>query len=272
MNFLRNFVLFTFVIALATTAFAAPQSDNDFRWQGRIGAGKTVEVKGVNGVIRAEGSSSDDIEIVAVKRTHWRQGDASKVQIKVVEHAEGITVCALYPQRDGNYNTCKPGDGGMSNYKDNSSVEFTVRVPRDVHFIGRAVNSDVVARGLGGNVIAETVNGGINVATKGYARADTVNGSISVVCGRADWEDSLEFNTVNGSIEVYLPENTRTEINASTVNGSIKTDLPVVIKGELNKRHLRGVVGGSGEAGRELKLSTVNGSITIKGGRRSSDS
>lgn len=272
MKVLRNIILFSFVTVATTTALAVPQSDNDFKWQGRIGAGKTVEIKGVNGVIRAEASSSDDIEIVAVKRTHWRQGDASKVQIKVVEHADGITVCALYPQRDGSYNTCKPGDGGMSNYKDNSSVEFTARVPRDVHFIGRAVNSDVVARGLSGNVIAETINGGINVATRGYASASTINGSINVSCGRADWEDKLEFNTINGSIEVYMPENARAEINASTVNGSIKTDLPVVIKGELNKRHLRGVVGGSGEAGRELKLSTVNGSIAIKGGRRTSDS
>lgn len=272
MKVLRILALFSFVTVVTSAAWAAPQSDNDFRWQGRIGAGKTVEIKGVNGEVRAEGSNGDEIEVVAVKRSTWKQGDADKVHIKLVEHADGITVCALYPQRDGGYDTCKPGSGGMSNYKNNTSVTFTVRVPRDVHFIGRTVNGSVNARGLGRNVQASTVNGGIDVATKGYAEASTVNGSITVACGRANWDDRLEFSTVNGSIEVALPENTRTEINASTVNGRITTDLPLTIKGEIDKHHLRGVLGGGSEAGRKLRLNTVNGSITVKGGRGASDS
>jgi Putative adhesin len=270
MKFLRSLLLFTILTSVSSLDWA--QDNNEFRWQGRIGAGKTVEIKGVNGEVRAEGSNSDDIEVVAVKRSTWKQGDADKVHIKLVEHADGITVCALYPQRDGGYDTCKPGSGGQSNYKNNTSVTFTVRVPRDVHFIGRTVNGSVNARGLGGNVQASTVNGGIDVATKGYAEASTVNGSITVACGRANWGDRLEFNTVNGSIEVALPETARTEINASTVNGRITTDLPLTIKGELNKRHLRGVLGGSNEANRQLRLNTVNGSITVKGGRGASDS
>jgi hypothetical protein len=272
MKVLRSIFLFLFVTVVTASVFAAPQSDSDFRWQGRMGAGKTLEIKGVNGEVRAEGSSSDDVEIVAIKRSSWGRGDADKVHIKLVEHADGITVCALYPQRDGGYDTCKPGSGGQSNYKNNTSVTFTVRVPRDVHFIGRTVNGSVTARGLGGNVQASTVNGGIDVATKGYAEASTVNGSITVACGRANWDDRLEFNTVNGSIEVALPETARTEINASTVNGRITTDLPLTIKGEMNKRRLRGVLGGGSEAGRQLKLNTVNGSITVKGGRGASDS
>jgi hypothetical protein len=268
MKILRPLLLLS-LLSLGTASVRS-QDHNEFRWQGRIGAGKTVEIKGVNGVIRAEGSSHDDIEIVAVKRSTWTRGDADKVQIKLVEQADGITVCALYPRRDGSYDICKPGRGGLSNYKNNASVEFKVRIPNDVHFIGRAVNSDVVARGLSGNVEASTVNGGINVATTGYASASTVNGSITAVCESADWDETLHFSTVNGSIELTLPANAQTELNASLVNGSITTDLPLLIKGSVDKRHLVGTLGSGEDGGRKLRMHTVNGSITVKSGRGAS--
>lgn len=276
MKFLRSIFLFSLVIVIAASAFAnaLPQGDtgNEFRWHGRIGEGKTVEIKGVNGEVRAEVASGEEVEVVAVKRSSWGQGNAQEVQIKLIEHADGITVCALYPQRDGRLAECKPGAGGQNSHKNNVNVAFTVRVPRDVHFIGRTVNGSVTARSLGGNVQATTVNGGIEVSTKGYAKASTVNGSITVACGRANWDDELEFQTVNGSIDVTLPENTRSEIEASTVNGRISTDLPLILKGKLDKRHLRGMLGNDSEARRQLRLNTVNGSISVKGGRGTSTS
>lgn len=269
MKFLRSLVLFSSVILFAASAVARalPQSDNEFRWQGRIGEGKTVEIKGINGEVRAEVASGEEVEVVAVKRSGWGQGNPQEVQIKLVEHADGITVCALYPQRDGRLGECKPGAGGQNSHKNNVNVTFTVRVPRDVHFIARTVNGGVKAHALGGNVQAMTVNGGIEVSTKGYAKASTVNGSITVACGRANWDEELGFQTVNGSIDVTLPENTRSEIEASTVNGHISTDLPLTLKGKIDKRHLRGTLGGDSEARRQLRLSTVNGSISVKGGR-----
>lgn len=271
MKFPRNLFCFLFVTILTASAVAntLPQGNNgnEFRWHGRIGEGKTVEIKGVNGEVRAEATNSDEIEVVAVKRSGWGQGNPQEVKIALVEHSDGITVCALYPQRDGQLSECKPGKGGQNAHKNNVSVTFTVRVPRDVHFIGRTVNGSVSARSLGANVEATTVNGGIDISTKGYVQAKTVNGSITVACGRANWDDELEFHTVNGSIEVALPESTRSEIEASTVNGRISTDLPLVLKGEVNKRRLRGVLGGESESRRQLRLSTVNGSIHVKSGR-----
>ena len=268
MKYLRNLFLFTLLSSIPV--LAGVQENNEFRWQGRLAEGKTLEIKSINGEVRAEEATGAEVEVVAVKRG-WR-GNPNAVKVEMVEHPDGITFCAVYQQRDGQWGKCQPGAGGQSNHKNDTSVSFTVRVPAGVHFAGRTVNGSVNAKGLDGNVMATTVNGDVRVSTTGYAQASTVNGSINVACGRANWSDALHFNTVNGSIEVTLPDSTQTEINASLVNGAITTDLPLVIKENIDKGHLNGVLGSSGEnsSGRRLRLNTVNGSITVKSGRSAS--
>ena len=50
-----------------TPATAAAQSDarEDFRWQGQIQPGQNVEIRGVNGSIDAEPSTSGQVEVSA---------------------------------------------------------------------------------------------------------------------------------------------------------------------------------------------------------------
>src|ERR1043166_3866685 len=123
------------------------QQGNDFRWHGALAAGKTIEIVGVNGSIDASGGGSE-VEVVAVKRGH--RSDPAEVRIKVVEHADGVTICALYPPaRDREENECRPGGKGHNSTRDNDvNVEWTVKVPRGVRFAGRTVNGDVGGRGL----------------------------------------------------------------------------------------------------------------------------
>ena len=67
----------------------------DFVWHGSVGAGQTVEIKGVNGAIIAERAAGTEIEVRAERR--GRRSDPGEVQIEVIEHDEGVTVCAVYP-------------------------------------------------------------------------------------------------------------------------------------------------------------------------------
>ena len=60
----------------------------------------------------------------------------AEVKIEVVEHAGGVTICAVYPS-SGAPNECKPGKGGRMNVRDNDvNVEFKVSVPAGVRFVG----------------------------------------------------------------------------------------------------------------------------------------
>lgn len=238
-----------------------PQQGNEFRWREALAAGRVVEIKGVNGNVEATGAPGREVEVVAVKRA--RRSNPEDVRIEVVRHADGVTICAVYPSVEGRAaNTCAPGDGGRMNVQNNDvTVNFTVRVPAGVRFNGQTVNGRVEANNLSADVDARTVNGGINVSTTGLARAATVNGSITVVMGRADWADGLEFKTVNGGIDLSFPASLNAQVEAKTLNGEISTDFPMTVTGTVSRRRLTGTIGGGG---RDLRLETVNGSVQIR--------
>jgi hypothetical protein len=243
------------------SAAPAAQQSGDFRWRGALAAGRVVEIKGINGRVEAAPASGGEVEVVAEKRA--RRSNPADVRVEVVEHAEGVTICAVYPSVEGQRpNVCAPGEGGHMSVRNNDvEVNFIVRVPAGVRFHGRTVNGDVEATGLTADVDATTVNGSINVSTAGLASAKTVNGSITAAMGRADWSDGLEFKTVNGAIELSLPASLSAEVEAETINGDIQTDFPLTVTGRFSKRRLTGTIGGGG---RELRLKTVNGSVHIR--------
>ena len=241
-----------------------PARTSEFRWQGRVAPGRTIEIKGVNGAILATGSSGDQVEVVATRR--GRRNDPEGVRIVTYEHEGGITVCALYPSPDSSRpNECLAGRAGrMSTRNNDVNVEFVVKVPAGVRLAARTVNGAVDASGLTADAEAQTVNGSVRVQTSGVGRAETVNGSVQVAMGRADWSSDLEIETVNGSIRVTLPSAASTTVDAETVNGSIQTDFDVE-GGRATKRRLTGTIG---SGGRGLSLETVNGSIHISQGGR----
>jgi hypothetical protein len=233
-----------------------------FRWSGQVAAGQSVEIKGINGDITAEPASGNQIEVVATKK--GRRSDPAGVNIRVVPHAKGVTICAVYPNDASDQpNTCEPGDARDHSHVRNNdvSVSFTVRVPPGIEFIGRTVNGEISATSLTGNVDSRTVNGSIHISTSGYAQAKTVNGEITAKLGNANWSDSLEFTTVNGGIDLDLPGALSTKLEAETLNGDIDSDFPLVVLGRVSRRHLSGTIG---NGGRELLLKTLNGSIRLR--------
>ena len=149
------------------------QSD-EFRWNGRVAQGATIEVKGINGEIVAEPASGPDVEVIALKKS--RRSDVNSVHIKVEQHAGGVTICALYPNEDGEYpSACGRDDDNESGRKESDGnirnndvrVDFTVRVPARVGFTGKTINGGIRATSLDGNVIVRTINGSIKLSTSG---------------------------------------------------------------------------------------------------------
>ncbi len=245
---------------LPLVALATPLAAQDFTWRGRIEQGDMIKIRGVNGDDRAAPATGNEVVVIAVKRA--RRSDVDEVEIRVVEHDGGVTICAVYPSDRGRRNECRRGGGGgHNNVRDNDvKVSFTVHVPAGVDFGGYTVNGDVDVRRLESNVYAATVNGSIEIETTGFAEANTVNGSIRARMGRADWTGEMKFHTVNGGITLEVPDGFGVELDARTVNGSFETDFPLTVSGRFSRRRFRGVIG---DGGRGLELSTVNGSIRI---------
>jgi DUF4097 and DUF4098 domain-containing protein YvlB len=162
-------------------------------WTAPLAAGQTIEIKNVNGSIRAEPAQGDDVEIIALQN-----GDA---QVSILQHEGGLLV------RNGA----------------NVPVDFLVRVPKHVRLIARTINGAVDAKQLDSPTEAHTVNGDIHLSTTGSATAETTNGSIEAALGEI--ADGANFRTVNGHISLHLPCGPAT-VRAHTVHGHIASAIP----------------------------------------------
>ena len=234
------------------------ESDSAFEWSGQAGEGQWIEVKGISGALTAMPATGDSVQVTAI-RSGFRS-DPNEVEIVVVEHADGVTICAVYSSSGNEPNECAPGDGGRNRTRSNDvKVEFDVYVPAGVRFAGRMVNGSIRAEDLTADVRAWTVNGSVRLSTAGSASATTVNGSIRASFGETSWDGEATFETVNGSVRVELPEGTDANVEMRTTSGRITTDLPIATT-QLSRRRVDGTLGAGGS---DLRLKTVNGSITL---------
>lgn len=258
------------IIGLALTGGAGTagaqerQSDDSFRWTGRAVQGQWIFVRNLNGNVRMEATSGNQIEVRAIKR--WRRGDPDAVRIQVARYGPAdrdVVVCALWGSesvcREDEYRNRSSGNRSRSN---DVSVEFIVAVPRGLNLRSETVNGSVDISGATGQVRANSVNGNIKATSAGgpvVARA--VNGNVHATMGSARGSEDLSYTSVNGNVLVEFSGDLDAELEMSTVNGGFETNFPLALKGRINPRHIKATLG---SGGRQVKLSTVNGNVTLR--------
>jgi hypothetical protein len=249
----------TFVVLTVFAAWFGPAGTDGFHWRGKVPAGQLVEIRGINGSIHAEPAIGNDVEVVAHK-TGQVDEDVAGIEVQVVEHDGGVTFCAVYPSVNGHPSECLPGASSPLNAISNDvNIDFTVRLPKGVRFVGRTVNGQVEAKALQSDTEAHTVNGNVRLSTAGAAFGETVNGSIIASVGKIN--SASKFSTVNGGITLEMPPSAAAEVHAGTKNGHIHTDFPLAMHDEYAGRHADGVIG---RGGPDLTIVTVNGTINLR--------
>ncbi len=234
----------------------------EFRETYPLPADRELEVKNVNGDISVTTWDRDEVEIYAeieVRASSKRDAEEflDEVRIDVRKTRRRIRVEADYPRRGG---------GGLFDWlfgrrPPDVRVQFWIKVPKQARIDLNTVNGSVEVEEVEGVISLSTTNGRIEATdVGGEIEANTVNGGIRVEVAELDPESRLRFETVNGSIRLYLPEDVRADVDASTVNGSIHTDFPIEVTGKYVGKHARGAIQGGGAL---IRLRTVNGSIDI---------
>ena len=248
--------LMSILLAAPLTVFGAV-STNTFHWSGHVAAGQRIEVRGINGSIHAQPASGESVEVIAYKS--GRVIDPAAIGVEVVESDGGVTIIAV-PQSASACDEC-PVDAGSP--AGDANVDFTVSVPSGVRFVARTVNGLVEAKSLDADMEAHTVNGDVVLSTTRAAQGETVNGSITASVGKIN--SALNFSTVNGTISLEVPRSTAARIHAKTLNGPIRTEFPLAVSGHFPAQHADGIIGCGGP---ELRLATVNGSISLRRSKR----
>ncbi|NJE26033.1 hypothetical protein E3E22_05250 [Thermococcus sp. MV5] len=207
--------------------------------------GMKLKLGNINGYVKMEGYEGDTLKLRAEKK--WGLlGAEPKIKIK----KEGDTLVIKVKQKRS---------FGMSIGE--SAVNFELLIPREVEVEVASVNGSITVKNISKAGKIATVNGRIHVENVEAKKISTVNGTIKVLMAKIN--NDAGISTVNGSIEVYVSRNANVEVKASTVNGKINTDMP----GEISKTHIYGpksFTGVLGEGRHKLKISAVNGSVTIK--------
>lgn len=232
--------------------------DRTFDWEGTIAVSQQLEIRGINGSITAERAPG---RLATVHATIYGSASlASQVVVEVVEHPNGVLVCARYPEIWGSLAPCEVNGGGGSVQARNVRVDFAVGVPDNVSLLANVVNGNVTAD-TEDDVVALVVNGDVDIDTHGTAAATIVNGSIDASMGTIDWGRDLLFKSVNGSIRVAIRREVDVRVDGITLNGRIRADFPLSITTHGSMEEMHGTLG----AGTwDLELSTVNGDVTLR--------
>ena len=251
-------------VLLTAPALGAQQQygrDADtWRWDGRVDAGRWMNVFNVNGSVDFAPSPDNMVHLLAEKRANGREMD--DIHYEVVQAGGNVTICAIW----NNSSRCE--DGGVQslqrdgNNENHSNVRITVQVPRAVWVGAHSVNGGVKVRNATGPVKATTVNGGVDVTTTaGPVTAETVNGNVDARMASLQSNDDMTFKTVNGSVTIYVPARFDGTFRFDTVHGGIDSDFPMTLSGRWGPRHAAGTIG---NGGRDIKASSVNGSIELR--------
>ena len=223
-----------------------------------------VTVENVNGFINAK---TWDKNIVKIEATIEVRADnrelaekfLERVDIEVKESARKIAVKPDYPR-------LSDGDSFFdwiigSRNKPAVTVNFSITLPKKVDVGFKSVNGNIDLENLGGEAGLKTVNGGINAYNiNGAIDGETVNGKITVKIDKSHADQSVDLNTVNGGIKLFLPEDMNADIKISTVNGGIDTDFPLAIQGKFGPKEINGKIN---KGGSKIKLATVNGGVSL---------
>jgi len=241
---------------LLTLLIAAPayaEVSQDFHRTVPLSSSGTVSLSNINGDVEITGWSKNEVQIDAVKTARDQQR-LDEMQIEVNSSGNSVEIETKYPHRLVNNN---PG-----------YVHYTLHVPQNARVDKiDLVNGSLTVQKISGEVNANLVNGKLRASDlAGTADLATVNGTVDANYASLNNVREIKLSSVNGSVDLLLPQSPNADVSASTVNGGISTDFPLTVKGHFVSKSMSGTLGSGGV---QIELNNVNGSIHIGPGRGS---
>jgi DUF4097 and DUF4098 domain-containing protein YvlB len=219
-----------------------------------------VSIENINGGVRISVWDQNEIKVDAVKRAYKKERlDEAKVDVSSTP--DSVRIRTEYPDRNQSFS-----DGEPRRYNNPATVEYSLTIPRKARIDSAdLVNGSLEIEGAEGDVKAACVNGNVKArGLTGDVKLSTVNGGVEATITRLDESKSTSLNSVNGSIVLTIPSDANAQVKANTIHGAITNDFGLQVNdGEYVGHDLSGQIGNGGP---RIRLSNVNGSITIKRG------
>jgi DUF4097 and DUF4098 domain-containing protein YvlB len=163
----------------------------------------------------------------------------------------------------------------------NTPSDLVITVPRHSSLELKTMNSgNIEVEDVDGEIDTDDLNGKIVLKNVGGSViAHSLNGEVLVTMSRVDPSKPMSFSTMNGDIDVSLPESVKANVRMKTDNGDIYSDFDVkldagarMVQNEHGNsrdgryhvrfdRALRGTINGGGP---EFQFTSFNGHIFIR--------
>ena len=245
--------------ALLVLAIAAHASDRrgdvteEFHQTYTLTPDGRVELDNINGDVHITSWDRNEVKVDAVKYAYTKER-LDEAQIEVDAGKDYVSIRTKYRDHDLNFN--------WGSHNNPASVEYTLTVPRMAQLDEiKLINGGLDVSGMSGEVRASCINGRLEAHDlAGRARLSTVNGRLEARFDQLDGRD-LELNSVNGTVKLTIPSDSRAEVEANTVSGGIENDFGLHVNHHRIIGHdLRGELG---SVGAHIHLQNVNGRIEI---------
>jgi DUF4097 and DUF4098 domain-containing protein YvlB len=216
-----------------------------------LSASGRVELDNINGAVHITAWDRNEVKVDAVKYAKVKER-LDEAKIVVDAEANSISIRTEYPQY-GSINA-----RGSDNP---ASVEYTLSVPRGARLNEiKLINGSLDIHGVAGEVHASCINGHLSAhGLAGRVRLSTINGKMEAEFDRLD--SPVELSSVNGSVDLTIPSDSKADLEASSMQGNIDDDFGLRVHHHFIGHNLRGELGGGGT---KIKLSDVNGRIEVR--------
>ncbi len=212
-----------------------------------------VELDNINGAVHISTWDQNEVKVDAVKYADSKDR-LDEAHIEIDSSKESLSIRTRYPDHDHTFN--------WGSHNNPASVEYTLTVPRTVRLDEiKLINGSLDVTGVTGEVHASCINGRLEAHNlAGRAELSTINGHLDARFDQLAGS-SVELNSVNGSVALTIPSDSKAEIEASTVSGGIENDFGLHVNHHRYVGHdLRGELGSGGP---RIKVENVNGRIEI---------
>lgn len=256
-----------FAVAVLAAALLAPAASSAYRltesWSRsfEVDEGAFLHLANRNGSIEIAGWDRPVIEVEAEIRIKSPDREGAEELFRMIEFDVDadrgrVSIEADLPRvRRGGLLGLFGGDS------DDISIRYRVRVPVRTDLKIVSVNGDIESRETRGSFTLKTTNGSISLSCLGgEGSIESVNGRIECEMEDLAGDGDLRIRTVNGGVELRIPEKRGGRLDAKTVNGGIDLDLPLERTIRIKRSSIQGYLGG-GEG--EVRIRTVNGGIEI---------
>ena len=247
-----------------------------------FGSDKALESDLVNGsaTVIGDGGSTIRVEGERVIHADTQEQIARAKRDDVLDMNEKDGIAQIYengPFRGNSGDHSSDYHGFHENSERHYNVEWnlTIHVPRAIALRLREVNGGLTVQDTAGAFDVKSVNGALSMTgIVGSGTASAVNGQ-TVVSFRENPKSDTSITSVNGKVDVTFQPNLSADFSLKTVNGGMFTDFESTAlagaAGQASKDNGKFIYKAHGESrirvgsgGPQIKLETVNGSISIR--------